>query len=65
MEAVVTLAERASVFSGYMPYGWLGPPGNGLSDRASVANDAVELTDARCCNAVFACELAPLVWFVS
>lgn len=46
------------VFCGYMPYGWLGPVVNGLSDLAMVAKDAVELTDSRCCKGV-ACELGP------
>jgi hypothetical protein len=35
------------VSCGYMPYGWLGPVSKGLSPLDVVANDPVELTDAR------------------
>jgi hypothetical protein len=52
----VTLDMRATVVWGYMPYGWLGMTPNGLSDRAIVANEPVELIDALCWS-VDACEL--------
>lgn len=38
------------VCCGYMPYGWLGPVSKGFSDMLVVANEAVELTESRCCS---------------
>lgn len=43
------LFERSNVCCGYMPYGWLGPVSKGFSDMLVVANEAVELTESRCC----------------
>ena len=62
VEDVVTLEDRFTVvFCGYMPYGWLGPAGNGLSDCAIVAKEAVELIEVRC-NRDVACELVARPW---
>ena len=61
VEDVVTLEDRFTVFCGYMPYGWLGPAGNGLSDCVIVAKDAVELIEARC-NRDATCELVARPW---
>jgi hypothetical protein len=46
-EDVATLAVRAMVCCGYMPYGWLGPVSKGLSPLDVVAKEPVELTEAR------------------
>lgn len=65
VEDVVTLEDRFTVvFCGYMPYGWLGPAGNGLSDRVIVAKDAVELIEVRC-NRDVACELVARAWVLA